>query len=138
MRDYARHHRDKLQFEQWRPYVTMMHARAVAMPLVELEDYRAAVGAVDAGISAIRRFLDEYGQSQNAESCSELSHLLRLREEIASKTSTRFAEPEDPMADLRQQLAQAVDEERFEDAARLRDRLRQGNGDQASTQPDGL
>ena len=38
VRDHARHTKDKLQFDQFRPYVTMMHARAVATPLVELEE----------------------------------------------------------------------------------------------------
>src|SRR4029079_15213333 len=94
VRENARHHKDKLQFDQWRPYVSMMHARAVATPLVELEDYRAALGAIDAGIASIRSFLDEYDQSQNAESCSELVNLLRWREELAAKNpSTIMVEP---------------------------------------------
>ncbi len=49
VRDHGRHTKDKLQFDQWRPYVTMMHARAVATPLIGLKDYRAALGAIDAG-----------------------------------------------------------------------------------------
>lgn len=138
VRDHARHHRDKLQFEQWRPYVTMMHARAVATPLVELEDYRAAVGAIDAGIDAIRRFLAEYDQTQNAESCAELSHLLKWREELSTKTSTRFPEhPGDRLAKLRRQLDEAVTEERFEDAAHLRDQIRE-EMENLSLPPEGL
>ncbi len=85
VRDHARHTKDKLQFDQWRPYVTMMHARAVATPLVGLEDYQAALGAIDAGIEAIRAFLDEYDQTHNAENCSELVYLQRWREELAAK-----------------------------------------------------
>lgn len=138
VREYARHHRDKLQFEQWRPYVTMMHARAVATPLVELEDYRAAVGAIDAGIEAIKRFLSEYEQSQNAESCAELAQLLKWREELASKTSTRFPEhPHDRLAKLREQLEQAIGEERFEEAAELRDQIRQ-ESENLSLPPEGM
>ena len=139
VREFARHHRDKLQFDQWRPYVTMMHARAVAMPFVELEDYRAAIGAIDAGIASIRRFLDEYGQSQNAESCNELSHLLRLRDELAAKTSGALEElPVDPMSALREQLARAVSEERFEEAAQLRDQIRQQSPGRGSGGDEGL
>ena len=44
VREYAQHTKDKLQFDQWRPYVTMMHARAVATPLVGLKDYRRGSG----------------------------------------------------------------------------------------------
>lgn len=126
VREHARHNRDKLQFDQWRPYVTMMHARAVATPLAELEDYRAAVGAIDAGIEGIRRFLTEYDQMQNAESCAELTQLIKWREELASKPGSRAVEPPEPtLASLRDELEKAVNEERFEDAARLRDEIRQ-------------
>jgi hypothetical protein len=34
VREHTRDEKDKLQFDQWRPYVTMMHTRAVATPLV--------------------------------------------------------------------------------------------------------
>lgn len=126
VRDHARHTKDKLQFDQWRPYVTMMHARAVATPFIGLQDYRAALGAIDAGIESIRRFLDEYEQLHNSENCSELVYLLRWREELASKESgNSLAEPRDPLDRLQADLEQAVTEERFEDAARLRDTIRQ-------------
>jgi hypothetical protein len=126
VREYARHTKDKLQFDQWRPYVTMMHARAVATPLIGLRDYRAALGAIDAAIAAIRRFLTEYDQLHNAENCGELVYLLRWRDEIASKESGKStAEPRDPLARLHADLELAVKEERFEDAAQLRDTIRQ-------------
>jgi hypothetical protein len=125
VREHARDSKDKLQFDQWRPYVTMMHARAVATPLVGLRDYRAALGAIDAGIESIRRFLSEYDQLHNAENCSELVYLLRWRDEIAAKESGKSdGEPRDPLAQLQANLEQAVLEERFEDAARLRDTIR--------------
>ncbi len=57
VREYARHNKDKLAFDQWRPYVTMMHTRAVATPLVELRDFEAALGVIDAGVEKIHRFL---------------------------------------------------------------------------------
>ena len=126
VRDHARHTKDKLQFDQFRPYVTMMHARAVATPLVGLEDYQAALGAIDAGIEAIRAFLAEYEQTHNAENCSELVYLQRWREELAAKKKGDDAPvPYDPLARLKGELDLAVSEERFEDAARLRDTIRQ-------------
>ncbi len=124
--DHARHAKDKLQFDQWRPYVTMMHARAVATPLIGLRDHQAALGAIDAGITAIRGFLKEYDQSHNAENCSELVYLLRWREEVASQSSDNSRPPPyDPILRLQAELEQAVSDERFEDAARLRDTIRQ-------------
>jgi hypothetical protein len=126
VRKYARNNKDKLQFDQWRPYVIMMHARAVATPLVGLRDYRAALGAIDAAIEGIRGFLREYKQEQNAENCSELEYLVRWRDEIAAKTSGHLREePYSPLARLQAELELAVSEERFEDAARLRDTIRQ-------------
>src|SRR5262245_41867385 len=75
VREHARNDRDKLRFDQWRPYVTMMHARAVATPLVELEQWDAAVGVVDAGIRGIELFLEEYNQVQRASEVGELTFL---------------------------------------------------------------
>jgi len=144
VREFARHDRDKLQFDQWRPYVTMMHARAVATPLAEMRDYDAAFGAIEAGIAGIRSFLDEYGQTDNAESCSELNMLVQWKEHLqhkqtddASKTY-RPPEPRQLVDDLHDQLQRAIDEERFEEAARLRDRIRQVTRGPAGLNPGGL
>jgi hypothetical protein len=126
VRDHARHTKDKLQFDQWRPYVTMMHARAVATPLIGLKDIRAALGAIEAGIESIRGFLKEYDQLHNAENCSELAYLIRWRDEITNNEGGGTQnEPYNPLTRLRAELDQAVTEERFEDAARLRDTIRQ-------------
>jgi excinuclease UvrABC helicase subunit UvrB len=117
----------------------MMHARAVATPLVGLRDYRAALGAVDAAIEGIRSFLREYDQLHNAENCSELEYLLRWREEIAAKTSGQLREePYHPLARLQSELELAVSEERFEDAARLRDTIRQHAKDPGDNEPNPL
>jgi hypothetical protein len=126
VREHARHTKDKLQFDQWRPYVTMMHARAVATPLVGLKDYRAALGAIDAGIQSIRSFLSEYDQVENADKCNELVYLLHWRDEIANKDSHGDPAdiPYDPLVRLQAELDQAIIDERFEDAAQLRDTIR--------------
>jgi hypothetical protein len=137
VRGHARDDRDKLRFDQWRPYVTMMHARAVATPLVELEQWDAAAGVLDAGIRGIERFLEEYGQSEQASRVGELTFLRQWKEEIQSKIAgeaasaageTAVAPPQsatvDRAADLRAQIESAIAEERYEDAALLRDELR--------------
>ena len=85
VREHARDERDKLRFDQWRPYVTMMHARAVATPLVELEQWDAAAGVLDAGIRGIERFLEEYNQAGRASQVGELTFLRRWKEEILTK-----------------------------------------------------
>jgi hypothetical protein len=138
VRDHARHDRDKLQFEQWRPYVTMMHARAVATPLVELEQWDAAAGVLDAGIRGIERFLEDYNQSERAAQVGELRFLRQWKDEVIAQRDSQTntidvsgtTDVEQPPAgdvgiDLRELLRQAILEERYEDAAKLRDSLEQ-------------
>jgi hypothetical protein len=138
VREHARDDRDKLRFDQWRPYVTMMHARAVATPLVELEQWDAAAGVLDAGIRGIERFLEEYNQAGRASQVGELTFLRRWKEEILTKIkpesgpSTDIAvasptEPDSRAAELRAQIEVAIIEERYEDAAVLRDELQRLN-----------
>jgi hypothetical protein len=126
IREHARYDRDKVQFDQWRPYVTMMHARAVATPLVELNQWEAAIGAIDAGINGVQQFLDDYGQSDKADQLSELVFLKRWRREIGRQlTSDESSDliDDDQVDLLRKQLEEAVADERYEEAASLRDQL---------------
>ena len=136
VREHARHDRDKLQFDQWRPYVTMMHARAVATPLVQLEQWDAAVNAVDAGIRGIERFLEEYDQLAKAPTVGELAFLRRWKKEIQAQFQPDAPESsgegildaeeanDDPLEQLKKQLESAISDENYEEAARLRDELR--------------
>jgi hypothetical protein len=137
VREHAREERIRLEFDQWRPYVTMMHARAVATPLVELEQWEAAVNVLDAGIRGIEKFLAEYNQQEKAAQVGELAFLERWKREILEKSappagqpadatseSTVVADkPADPLDRLRADLERAITEERYEDAVRLRDEL---------------
>jgi len=135
VREHARDDRDKMRFDQWRPYVTMMHARAVATPLVELEQWDAAAGVLDAGIRGIEQFLEEYNQGARAEQLGELTFLRRWKEQILTKlrsddspTDAAVAAPPAPIgraAELRAQIDLAIIEERYEEAAMLRDELKQ-------------
>jgi hypothetical protein len=118
VRDHARLDRDKLQFDQWRPYVTMMHARAVATPLIETRQIEAALGAIDAGIRGIQRFLADYGREDQADQVHELTFLHQWRRELVGSSKAS-----DPISELRDRLAKAIAGERYEEAAELRDQL---------------
>jgi hypothetical protein len=125
VRAFAEDDRLKLQFDQWRPYVLMMHTRAMAMPLLRKKAYREAFRAIDAGIEAIRDFLEEYNQSHRAEECVELVSLERWRDELlAHEEAAAAAEPKSKLQLLRQKLEQAIAGEEFEEAAKLRDEIR--------------
>jgi len=129
VREHAKLERDRLQFDQWRPYVAMMHARAVATPLRQAGEVDAAVAAIDNGIRRIERFLADYGREEQADQVNELMFLKRWRREVAGEGHRRLprpadAEPDDPVEALQRKLDAAVEEERYEEAASLRDELR--------------
>lgn len=115
----------KLQFDQWRPYVLMMHARAVATPLLQQRMVKEGMRAIEAGIDAIRDFLDEYGQGHRAEECIELMSLEQWREELLSaEQRAKENHPKSELDVLREKLEAAVTAEEFEEAAGLRDEIR--------------
>ncbi len=124
VRKHAKRDRDKLQFDRWRPYLSMMHARSLGMPLVNDERYDEAIAIVDEGIGQIRRFLEDYDQEKHADQCAELTQLLSWREEIVTqKAEGKGISKDDPLFTLRSDLQEAIEHERFEEAARLRDEI---------------
>ncbi|MDX1964884.1 MAG: UvrB/UvrC motif-containing protein [Pirellulales bacterium] len=189
VREFARQDSDKLQFDQWRPYLVMMHTKAVAAPLVELRQFDAAIQVAASGIERIEEFLRQYQQQHKAGQFFELQHLIRLQTEWRHKRDQKLPPPlasgelpppgesappggtdpanvsqtptptgdftpgqprpagrrpapgrEGPSASpikldadavlegLQEQLRQAIAAERFEEAARLRDRIAEMRG----------
>jgi hypothetical protein len=114
---HASRQRDKLEFDKFRPYVTMMNSRAKAALALARNDHLAALVQIDDGIAKIRAFLHEYSQAENEVECFELSFLLRLRREVEDER------PVGPVERLEQQLQLAVTLEEYEEAARIRDQL---------------
>jgi hypothetical protein len=123
VRNFATRDRDKMQFDQFRPYVTMMHTRAVATPLLKDGKADEALAAIELGIGRIESFLDEYNQTHRAKQCAELVGLQQWRREILNKQGKR-SKRVPTVSGLKKQLDKAVAEERFEDAAKLRDEIR--------------
>jgi hypothetical protein len=124
VRTHAKEEKDKLQFDQWRPYVTMMHARAIAMPLVESRRWTQALQTIDEGAAKIKEFLKEYRQSHRAKECQELQFLLNWREEVQKLRSGETAGLQETLDRLQIELSEAIQREDFEEAARLRDEIR--------------
>jgi hypothetical protein len=127
---HATRQRDKLQFDQYRPYVTMMRSRALGEQALATNDYATALAAIDDGVAAIRRFLREYDQADNEAGCGELASLLRWRREVESDR------PMGPVERLEEQLALAVALEEYEEAARLRDQLQRLRGVGVGSRPE--
>ncbi len=127
VREFAKNDHDKMQFDQWRPYVTMMHTRAVAMPLVKEEKWEKALEVIDTGLEGLRDFLVDYGQEEGGDRLSEIAFLKRWRKEIRGKSGSE-ADPDDlldPVERLQEELKEAVADERYEEAADLRDKIKQ-------------
>lgn len=138
VRQHAADDRDKLQFDQWRAYVIMMYTRAIATPMVDRQEYGPALDAVDEGIKRIWEFLEEYGQTHRAKQCTELTQLEQWRKEIlAERAQPRLTDESDPLSRLKRDLDDAVREERFEDAARLRDEIRRASASASPLGTDG-
>lgn len=126
---HATRQRDKLQFDQYRPYVTMMNTRAAAAQLLARHDHDGALAEVDRGVEGIRRFLEEYERSDQEAECMELGFLLRWRREIDSER------PRGPAERLEHQLQLAIALEDYEEAARVRDQLQRLRGSEVAADP---
>jgi hypothetical protein len=114
---HATRQRDRMAFDQYRPYVEMMHSRALASQALQAGEHDVALERIDEGIDAIRRFLRDHEQEKREAECSELRFLQRWRREVARER------PQGPIDQLKQQLALSVELENYEEAARLRDQI---------------
>jgi hypothetical protein len=114
---FAEEEQDRLVLEQYRPYITMMNARAQASILFKNKKYRQALVAVEDGLDKIRDFFTRFGQEEAFNESNEVKVLKRFARDIRKKL------PVDPVEKLQRQLDRAVEEERYEDAARLRDEI---------------
>ncbi len=115
---YAETEADRQMLEQFRPYITMMRARAMASQALKDNEPKAAIHAIDQGLEALRQYFSETGQMEGFDESAEVQMLRGMREALVPKL------PVSQKAELRARLAQAVAEENYELAAILRDELR--------------
>jgi excinuclease UvrABC helicase subunit UvrB len=98
----------------------MMNTRSKAHTALRRGAFKTALAFVDAGLNEIRNCQTadaDSGESAEEGECREIAILQSLRAEIASRLTP------DPVHELESRLARAIHEERFEEAAELRDRL---------------
>ena len=112
---YGRTEPDRLALEQYRPYVIMMNTRARAFLALQASRPRLARKIINLALRRLRDYYGRFGQDELYEHSSEVSALEAMRKDVEAEI------PLDPLAKLRRQLAKAVREERYEEAARLRD-----------------
>jgi len=114
---YAADEQDRLVLEQYRPYITMMNARAQASLLVEVGRFDDALKTVEHGMEDIREFFSKFGQEEAYGQSNEVRVLKRFAREIRKKI------PVSPLDRLKRKLDRAVKSEHYEEAARRRDKI---------------
>lgn len=116
---YAKEKSDSLAMEQYRPYLIMMSARAEARIAMGKSQPKAALAAVRKGLEMIRRFYRRFDQENAFAASGEVATLRAMAKDIELRI------PVSPTDQLERQLAKALHDERYEEAAQLRDRLRE-------------
>ena len=117
-RDHAIEETDRKALEQFRPYILMMRARALASQALKDSEPKAAVLALDEGIEALRTYFSNEEGEPDLEASREYQALKSMRDALVPKL------PVSQKAELRQRLSEALAAENYELAAILRDELR--------------
>lgn len=117
-RDFALENEDRLALEEFRPYVLMMDARSRAYHALEEGQPASALAHINRGVMHIRAHLDRFAQPDAEKRSEELKILRNLGNELSQRV------PQDSIVVTRKALRTAIQEERFEDAAKLRDALK--------------
>jgi hypothetical protein len=114
---FATDEQDQLVLEQYRPYIIMMNTRAQASIESAEKRYADALRTIDKGLADIKEFFERFAQEEGYAEANEVRVLKRLAREIRKKL------PVNPIERLERKLDKAVRDERYEEAARLRDRI---------------
>ena len=117
--EYAEDENDRMSLEQFRPYVLMMRARALACIALEEKQYNRAMELIEVGVEEIKEFFYQIGREDLLGECRELQFLEEWSERIENNKPLSTADK------LRRELSHAVEQEDYERAAKLRDQLRE-------------
>lgn len=116
-KQYAEHDDDRRISDQYRVFVTTHRIQARALYLLEEKNHQEALEEIRRGIGEIEELLEAQGEP-DPEECEELGFLRNWEKEVEGNR------PLSPREKLDADLRAAVEEEKFEIAALLRDKLR--------------
>jgi UvrB/uvrC motif len=116
---HAKDESDRTILEQFRPYIMMMRARALASMALKDDHPKASVFALDESLDEIQRYFADRGSPELFEQSAEVEALKGMREALVPRL------PVSQKSELKQRLQRALDQENYELAAILRDELRQ-------------
>lgn len=115
VRAYAEDDEDRQSFEHYRPYVLMIHTRSRGELCLKAGDYAGALNHIKEGRNKIKTCV---ANANDIEAEEELEALSAWAEEIDRDRPISLQQK------LARELQKAISEERYEQAARLRDKLR--------------
>lgn len=118
VREYAEDEELVWMFDQYRPYILVMNARARGELCLKRKDFDGALRIVEQTMREIARFYKEYDVDEAGETSPEIDFLEDWAEDIRDQRPLSLREK------LQEQLRQAVAQEQYEHAAVLRDELR--------------
>lgn len=121
-RKHALDEEDAWMLDQYRGFVLSHKARAQAMGAIKNEDFQTALSVVDEAVHGIQDFLEEYAIDEEMAAGDELRQLKRLREQLTGRREEPRAQA-DLAEILQEQLRLAIQNEQYERAAALRDRI---------------
>lgn len=104
-----------LQHEQHRPFVLFHRSQAAALSAIEAKRPEEAVGEINTGLALIEECFEDMGWEDQFESDELVERLVHLRETLRNDFSIEKS--------LKERLAEAVELEQYELAARLRDEM---------------
>lgn len=101
--------------EQYRPFVLFHRTQAEALGQLEEASAEEAIQAINTGLKTMNHFFEKHEAEEHFESDELVVRLIDLRESLRNEYSVGQT--------LNEQLADAVEREQYELAARLRDEL---------------
>jgi hypothetical protein len=106
-----------LSHEQYRGFVIFHRTQAAAALAIEKNNPEKAVDAINDGLRRIREFFAEHGMEDRLDDDAMVQQLRKVQQQVRDLHGIEFT--------IREQLDQAVAMEDYEQAARLRDHLKQ-------------
>ncbi len=117
LENYCADKEDRNAVLQFKPYIVRMNAMARAMQQVRDNDSDEARTILDHAVDEIQALEKINSPAFQFERVRSVNYLRSARDQISDR-------PVDPKKKLEHQLRQAVDEENYERAAQIRDRIR--------------
>ena len=110
------------QFDRHRPRLIADKARAEALSKVQDGELEQAVQALNSGILAVEEFLCEYGLAAETGRSRERTMLIEMRRSLRERYNIPITD-EELLHTLKAEQQVAIEQEDFEMAARLRDKI---------------